>query len=95
MAHRCMQMDITYDAFIRTTDAKHEGVVRAILDRVWERGDIYKAKYEGAAVLPRHAGSWATRESRGLWPHPGSLRLRTTRSGGGGRWGGRRDINLI
>ena len=41
-------MGIQYDAFIRTTDAKHEGVVRAILDRVWEKGDIYKAKYEGA-----------------------------------------------
>ena len=44
-----MQMDIRYDAFIRTTEAKHEGVVRAILDRVWDAGDIYKAKYEGAA----------------------------------------------
>lgn len=44
-------MGIQYDAFIRTTDAKHEGVVRAILDRVWEKGDIYKAKYEGARLL--------------------------------------------
>lgn len=24
-----------------------QAVVRAILDRVWEKGDIYKAKYEG------------------------------------------------
>ena len=26
-------------------------VVRAILDRVWEKGDIYKAKYEGELLL--------------------------------------------
>ena len=45
------QMGIHYDAFIRTTDAKHEGVVRAILNKVWEKGDIYKAKYEGAHHL--------------------------------------------
>ncbi len=54
-----MQMDISYDAFIRTTDAKHERVVRAILERVWERGDIYKAKYEGAAPVPRACWSLA------------------------------------
>ncbi|EIE27159.1 methionyl-tRNA synthetase [Coccomyxa subellipsoidea C-169] len=41
------EMDIQYDSFIRTTDPKHATVVRAILDRVWEKGDIYKAKYEG------------------------------------------------
>lgn len=42
-----MQLDISYDSFIRTTDPKHEALVRAVLERVWERGDIYKAQYEG------------------------------------------------
>ena len=41
------QMDITYDAFIRTTDAKHEATVKALLDAVWDAGDIYKASYSG------------------------------------------------
>ncbi|KAK9837446.1 hypothetical protein WJX81_003493 [Elliptochloris bilobata] len=40
-------LDISYDSFIRTTDAKHEAVVRAMLEQVWQRGDIYKANYEG------------------------------------------------
>ncbi|PSC70792.1 methionine-tRNA mitochondrial [Micractinium conductrix] len=40
-------LDIAYDSFIRTTDAKHESLVRTVLERVWDRGDIYKADYEG------------------------------------------------
>lgn len=40
-------LDISYDSFIRTTDQKHESLVRTVLDRVWDRGDIYKASYEG------------------------------------------------
>jgi len=41
------QLDIKFDHFIRTTDAKHETVVREVLQRVWDKGDIYKADYEG------------------------------------------------
>lgn len=40
-------MDISYDAFVRTTDAKHEAVVKALLESVWDAGDIYKASYSG------------------------------------------------
>lgn len=40
-------LDISYNSFIRTTDQKHEALVKTILDRVWQNGDIYKAKYEG------------------------------------------------
>jgi methionyl-tRNA synthetase len=40
-------MDISYDSFIRTTQARHEALVTQVLDRVWEKGDIYKADYEG------------------------------------------------
>lgn len=38
----CAQMDIAYDSFVRTTDPKHEALVAEVLERVWERGDIYK-----------------------------------------------------
>ncbi len=41
------QLDIGYDAFIRTTAGEHEALVRAIMGRVWDKGDIYKADYEG------------------------------------------------
>lgn len=41
------KLDIAPDGFVRTTDAPHEGLVREVLTRVWERGDIYKAAYSG------------------------------------------------
>ncbi|KAF5840719.1 tRNA synthetases class I (M)-domain-containing protein [Dunaliella salina] len=41
------QLDIAYDAFIRTTSSKHEKLVHETLKRVWEKGDIYLSDYEG------------------------------------------------
>jgi methionyl-tRNA synthetase len=41
------QLNISHDRFIRTTDEDHVRVVRHILTRVHERGDIYKGTYEG------------------------------------------------
>jgi methionyl-tRNA synthetase len=40
-------LDISYDAFVRTTAAAHEALVKQVLERVWAKGDIYKANYEG------------------------------------------------
>ncbi|KAF8038134.1 hypothetical protein BT93_B0865 [Corymbia citriodora subsp. variegata] len=40
-------LDIAYDKFIRTTDAKHEAIVQQFYSRVLENGDIYRADYEG------------------------------------------------
>ena len=40
-------LDIDYDSFIRTTDAHHSKLVEEVLEKVWDKGDIYKAKYEG------------------------------------------------
>ena len=42
-----VQLDISYDSFIRTTSPKHEKLVQTVLNRVWENGDIYKANYKG------------------------------------------------
>jgi methionyl-tRNA synthetase len=41
------QMGMSYDRFIRTSDADHERVVDALVRKAHEKGDIYKAKYEG------------------------------------------------
>ncbi len=41
------KLDIKYDRFIRTTDADHEKVVGEILQKCFNKGDIYKGKYEG------------------------------------------------
>jgi methionyl-tRNA synthetase len=42
-----LQLDIAYDAFVRTTSPRHEKLVHETLKRVWEKGDIYLADYEG------------------------------------------------
>ena len=41
------QLDIQYDHFVRTTEDKHAALVTEVLKRVWDKGDIYKADYEG------------------------------------------------
>jgi methionyl-tRNA synthetase len=38
---------ITYDDFIRTTEPRHAVVVKAVLSRLWERGEIYFGTYAG------------------------------------------------
>lgn len=45
-------LDITYDRFIRTTDTYHEETVKAIFKKLYDKGDIYKGKYEGWYCTP-------------------------------------------
>jgi len=41
------EMGIKYDGFIRTTEPRHEKVVKEFFQKIYENGDIYKGKYEG------------------------------------------------
>jgi methionyl-tRNA synthetase len=41
------RLGITNDDFIRTTEARHQQVVRAILQKLWDAGEIYFGKYGG------------------------------------------------
>ena len=41
------RMGFTHDRFIRTTDADHRAVVQSRFRELLEKGDIYKAEYEG------------------------------------------------
>ena len=45
-------MESSYDGFIRTTDKKHEAVVKKIFNKLYEQGDIYKSEYEGLYCVP-------------------------------------------
>ena len=45
-------MNISYDKFIRTTDADHEKVVQHIFKKFFNQGDIYKGHYEGMYCTP-------------------------------------------
>ncbi len=40
-------MNVSYDHFIRTTDAYHERQVQKIFKKLYDQGDIYKGHYEG------------------------------------------------
>ncbi len=41
------KLNLDYDKFIRTTDKDHEKTVQEILQKVYDKGDIYKGQYEG------------------------------------------------
>lgn len=48
-------LDISYDKFIRTTDADHERAVQKIFQKLYDKGDIYKSAYEGWYCTPCEA----------------------------------------
>lgn len=41
------KLNINYSAFIRTTDSKHKEAVQQVLQRLYDKGVIYKGQYEG------------------------------------------------
>ena len=45
-------LDISQDDFIRTTEERHKRVVRALLQRVHDAGDVYFGEYEGLYGRP-------------------------------------------
>ena len=54
-------LDISYDDFIRTTEPRHQKAVQKIVQKFYEQGDIYKAKYEGWYCTPCEA-FWTERQ---------------------------------
>jgi len=46
------RLDISHDAFIRTTDGEHKKVVRELLQNLWDRGLIEKRSYSGWYCVP-------------------------------------------
>lgn len=40
-------LNIQYDRFIRTSDTRHEFIVKEFYNRVWEKGDIYLGQQKG------------------------------------------------
>jgi methionyl-tRNA synthetase len=41
------RLGLSHDDFIRTTEARHQKVVQAILQRLWDAGEIYLGRYGG------------------------------------------------
>ncbi|HXA14556.1 MAG TPA: methionine--tRNA ligase [Opitutaceae bacterium] len=43
----CTKLHISNDDFIRTTEERHKRVVRDLLQRLFDKGEIYRAEYRG------------------------------------------------
>lgn len=43
----CSKLNVSNNDYIRTTEDRHKQVVRAILQKLYDQGDIYKADYHG------------------------------------------------
>jgi methionyl-tRNA synthetase len=41
------KLNINYDRFIRTTDEDHKKIVSEVVQKIYDKGDIYKGSYEG------------------------------------------------
>jgi len=48
----CRILNISYDKFIRTTDADHERQIQKMFKRFYDQGDIYKGSYKGMYCTP-------------------------------------------
>ncbi|MDP6779728.1 MAG: class I tRNA ligase family protein, partial [Candidatus Latescibacteria bacterium] len=46
------RLHVEYDDFIRTTQDRHTRVVTAVLQDLWDRGEIYLGEYEGWYCVP-------------------------------------------
>lgn len=43
----CVKLNISNNDFIRTTEPRHKNVVRDLLQKLFDKGEIYKAEYKG------------------------------------------------
>src|SRR5476649_207878 len=43
----CAKLNISNDDFIRTTEPRHKKVVRELLQKLFDQGEIYRAEYKG------------------------------------------------
>ena len=66
------RMNVSYDHFIRTTDAHHEAAVQKIFRRLYEQGDIYKDSYEGWYCVPCESFFTETQVTDGKCPDCGA-----------------------
>ncbi len=46
------RLGVSYDAFIRTSDPRHQRVVQMIFEKLHRQGDIYRSRYEGWYCTP-------------------------------------------
>ncbi len=74
----CDVLNVSYDKFIRTTDAYHEKAVQGIFQALYNQGDIYKASYEGWYCTPDESFYTESQLVDGKCPECGREVVRTS-----------------
>lgn len=46
------RLNIEYDVFLRTSSPNHQKAVQEVFQRIYDKGDIYKSKYQGWYCIP-------------------------------------------
>lgn len=64
----CARLEISHDDFIRTTEARHQGRVRAVLQQLYDQGDIYLAEYSGYYSVRQEQFVLEKDKVDGQWP---------------------------
>jgi methionyl-tRNA synthetase len=61
-------LHITNDDYIRTTEARHKSVVRAVLQKLFDQGDIYLGEYRGFYSARQEQFLLEKDKVNGQWP---------------------------
>ena len=64
----CKQLFISNDDYIRTTEARHKRVVTEILQKLYDKGEIYKADYNGFYSQRQEQFVTEKEKVNGKWP---------------------------
>ncbi len=64
----CQRLNISNDDYIRTTQARHKKVVQEILQKLFDKGEIYKADYNGFYSVRQEQFVTEKEKVDGKWP---------------------------
>jgi methionyl-tRNA synthetase len=64
----CADLYISNDDYIRTTETRHKSVVQALLQKLYDKGDIYKAEYSGYYSVRQEQFVTEKEQVNGEWP---------------------------
>ena len=64
----CQRLEISNDDYIRTTQARHKAVVQDILQKLYDKGEIYKADYSGYYSVRQEQFVTEKEKVDGEWP---------------------------
>jgi len=64
----CKHLEISNDDYIRTTEERHKKVVKEILQKLFDQGDIYKSEYKGYYSAKEEQFLQEKDKMEGKWP---------------------------